>query len=926
MNYPPRKSLAAFALCTGIATAMATFSYGQATPVPGPEPEDKIHKLDKFEVTGSYIPVAGTATAIPVTTLDAQAIVDTGVTTNVLEVLRKAAPQFTGNGNLGNSNANISSGSTGGGSAVAFRNTQTLVLINGRRSAYAPIIASSNSQFVDVNLFPLSAIAKIEILQDGASAIYGTDAVAGVVNIILKSDFKGMEVGFNYGWSDNDGNYAVKNGWVVGGTSTDKTAITVSAEWTKSDPLFQYERQFSNPAYGTGSFAGVVSIGSDFYVLNPSLNAPPMNQDLTPAQLVANGTYIAVNGSNLIGGTGSAQQYAFNLAQYVTLLLGNERQSATINLSHQWTDNVEVFGDVMYSQTKTYSQLNAQPTTTSAAASDPRNPFDVTVTARNRFLTKPRQYFYDTTNIRATIGARGSFNENWGWEAGALNNRVEQNYRNEGLIDTAARIAAVSGGTLNYFARQQAPGAIDASGMFGTAIGNAASELSTYDARVHGTLFDLPAGQVGFATGVEWRTEKLTQTADRNSQGATFGWDTATTLDPFSADRDVNSWFANVRVPLLGTTDGNGMLLEVEAALRHEKYSDTDDPTVPKYAVRFLPWNDEFALRATYSESFSAPTLFQLFGPGGIGFTDPLSLTRFGGGALITGQANGRSGANPGLQPATSENYTVGLVWSPKTLKGFSMSVDYFSVDQEGLISSIGDAIILQDVELRGSTSPYAQFVRRGPRGNTSMFTAGTPITAPGQIGSSAIDEIYVTDTLVNIANQKLGGVDLKMDYTWTSDSLGRLDASLAAIWWDHYKAKTLPDIPEFDTVGLASSFNGTIPDYQTYASVRWNRGRWGGLVGWQYIPEVEDENWFDSTDSTADAKVEAFHSFDVAASYRFGSEMRWLDGLTLRIGANNVFNESAPSAKGTFTEANADIATYGAVGRFIFIEGKFNF
>lgn len=930
MNYSARKSLAAFALVSGIATAMINQTYAQGTattPPPRTEPEEQVVKLDKFEVTGSYIPVAGTATAIPVTTLDAQAISDTGITTNVLEVLRKAAPQFSGNGNLGNSNANISSGSTGGGSSLAFRNTQTLVLINGRRSAYAPIIASSNSQFVDVNLIPLSAIAKIEILQDGASAIYGTDAVAGVVNIILRSDYKGMEVGLNYGWSDNDGNYAIRKGWVVAGASSDKTGITVSAEWTKSDPLFQKDRQFSNPAYGTGSFAGVVSIGSDFYILNPSLNAPPATGlDLTPAQLVANGTYIAVNGSNLIGGTGSEQQYAFNLAEYVTLLLGNERQSATLNFNHKWTDAVDVFGDLMYSQTKTYSQLNAQPTTTSAAASDVRNPFNVTVTARNRFLSKPRQYFYDTTNLRATIGARGRINENWGWEAGALNNRIEQDYRNEGLIDTAARIAAVSGGVLNYFARQQTAGAIDASGMFGTAIGAAASELSTYDARVHGTLFNLPAGEVGFATGIEWRSEKLTQTADRNSQGATFGWDTATTLDPFSADRDVNSWFANVRVPVLGTTDGNGMLLEVEAAIRHEKYSDTDDPTVPKYAVRFLPFNDEFALRATYSESFSAPTLFQLFGPGGIGFTDPLSLTRFGGGALITGQANGRSGANPELQPATSENYTVGMVWSPKSVKGLSMSIDYFSVDQDGLISSIGDATILQDVELKGPASPYAQYVRRGPRGDTSQFTNGQPITAPGQIGSSAIDDIYVTDRLVNIANQRMAGFDVKVDYTWNSDNWGRFDASLAGIWWEYYKATTLPDTDEFDTVGQATPFNGTIPEYQTYASVRWNRGRWGGTLGWQFIPEVEDVAWFDDTDSTADAHVESYHSIDVSASYRFGSEMRWFDGLTLRVGANNVFNESPPSAKGTFTESNADIATYGAVGRFIFVEAKYAF
>lgn len=930
MNSSPRMSLAALALLLGGAS-FATQGFAQAAGASDAASDDKVLKLDKFEVTGSYIPIAGTATAIPVTTLSAESIADTGVTTNVLEVLRKAAPQFAGNGNLGNTNANISSGATGGGSALAFRNTQTLVLLNGRRSAYAPVVASGGIQFVDVNMIPIAAIEKIEILQDGASAIYGTDAVAGVVNIILKSDFKGMEVGLNYGFSDNDGKYAVRKGWVVGGSGNDKTQITFSAEWTKSDPLFQYERGFSNPAYGTPTFAGVINRtsanGGGFYVLNTSLTAPPQNLDLTFDQLVAQGIYIPVNGSNLAFGVGSEQQYSFNLSQYVTLLLQNERESVMLNFDHKWTDNVSVFGDFLYSKTKTYSQLNAQPTSASLAAGNPFNPSNETVTARNRFVDHPRQYFYDTANLRGTIGARGSFNEVWTWETGALYNSVEQNYRNEGLIDTAARVAAVSSNAVNYFARQQAPGAVEAAGMFGTALGQAISELTTYDARVAGKLFDLPAGEVGFAVGAEYRVETLTQTADRGSQTATFTWDSATTLDPFAADRNVSAIFANVRVPLLGDNSGKGMLLEAEVALRAEKYSDTDDPTVPKYMLRYLPFDDQFALRATYSESFAAPTLFQLFGPGGVGFTSPLAMERLGGGALITGQANARSGSNSGLLPATSKNYTFGFVWSPKAIKGFSVTMDYFNVKQKDLISTIGSETILQDVELNGTASPYASFVRIGnTNGDTSQFTAGAPISAAGQIGSNPIDFIYVTDTLVNIAQQKLSGVDLKADYTWQSDTLGRFDVGLAGIWWNYYKAQTLPGTDEFDTVGQATNFNGTIPTFQTYANVRWQRENWFASLGWTYIPSVDDVNWFDDTDSRADEHVEAFHSVDVAVAYNFDSRWKLLNGLQLKIGATNVFNESAPSAQGTFSESNADIATYGAVGRFIYMEAKLRF
>ena len=404
-------------------------------------------------------------------------------------------------------------------------------------------------------------------------------------------------------------------------------------------------------------------------------------------------------------------------------------------------------------------------------------------------------------------------------------------------------------------------------------------------------------------------------------------FDSATTLDPFNVSRDVKAVFAEVRIPVFGQDQkiSGFNLLEVGAAVRKEIYSDTSDPTVPKVSLRWLPIDDQLAIRATYSKSFAAPTLFDLFGPGGVGFTGSLNLQRFGGGPNITGQANARSGANPGLLPSNSKAYTFGAVWSPKAIKGFSVTVDYFNIEQTDLVSSIGVTNILQSVELEGAASPFASFVRQGPVSDNTRFTQGTPITAPGQIGSRPIDESYVTDTLVNISGQKLSGIDFKAQYTYSHDTWGRFDTGASVGYYKSYTIQSLPTTAPFETVG--TTIQGTIPRWRSYSFVDWKRGNWGATLAWEFIPSVDDA-FADpaETDPASDVHVGSFSSFDTSIRYRFGSENKWLNGFEVRVGANNVLNRQPPLAPSTFTSDNADTATYGAIGRLIFIEARYRF
>jgi len=190
----------------------------------------------------------------------------------------------------------------------------------------------------------------------------------------------------------------------------------------------------------------------------------------------------------------------------------------TFAFDHKISDSLKAFGDFMYSHTETFSQINGQPISASIGAGLHGNPFDHTVTARNRLVDHPRQYLADTTGARAVFGLRGKITEDWSWESAADYNRIQQNYSNPGVINQAHLTAAINGDRFNMFSRVHDPAEIAADAFVGIATGGFVSKLSNYDFRVNGKLFDLPAGSVDIAVGAEVRQESLDAVADPLSQ------------------------------------------------------------------------------------------------------------------------------------------------------------------------------------------------------------------------------------------------------------------------------------------------------------------------------------------------------------------------------------------------------------------------
>ncbi|MBL9187690.1 MAG: TonB-dependent receptor [Opitutaceae bacterium] len=921
MNIRMRKFTAALSLFAGAAVSPSALAQPAAN-----KPEETV-KLEKFTVTGTLIPVAAGSTTVPLTIIGAPELEKTGITTDLIDVLRSSLPSLYGANNLGSDVGNVNSGDSNGGSAISLRNRSTLVLINGRRAATSPVAATGGSTFVDVSTIPFSAIERVEILTDGASALYGSDAVSGVVNIILKKNYNGAEIGGSYSFSTNKGHWANRSYYMVGGATVDKTSVLFTTEWKKSDPLIQYERPYSTGLFRTPSFAGVIDFldganGQVYYTLNPSLNAPGLNLDLTPSQLVANGTYRGPMDQ-------TAASQVVDLASYPTLLLKAERRSFTTAIEHRLTPDLTLFGDLIYSLNNTESVLNAQPVTGVIAANHPSNPFNIPVTARNRFLKFPRIYANETTNIHGVVGAKGKIAGDWTFEAGANFNKSIHNFRNRNLIDATAYFAAVANQTFNAFARNQAPGVIE--GMLGTQVRDFFSTLRQLDVQAAGTVFRLPAGDVKLGVGAGFVWEELDFTNDRNDQ--TGNWLQATPRQPFNARQNVDGFYAEVRVPIFSERSSVPFFRTLEASIagRYDKYSTTSDPTTPKYSIRWLPFNDELMLRATYSESFVAPTLYQLYGPLSQGFTASINIPRYNSAGQPLGTNSGQrqyrqqTGSNRNLNPSESRNWTAGVVWSPKVIKGLSISADWFNIDERDLISTIPAITIVTDVERRGPASPFASLVRQGTSvAGELYFGTGAAITAPGQVTGGASDAIWLTTTNVNVTGYNQDGMDVKVTYDLPTQNWGKVRGTVMGTYIRNYYVQDLPTVaPRGYQDGFyqrGTNSNGVFPRYRLNNRLDWTFKNIGAGIGHTYIPSLDDLG------SIPSVRVRKYHKFDVQASYAFGpNSHRWLKGLSATVGVNNVFNKFPPRIPSEGNQSH-DINAYDPIGRLVYVQAKYKF
>jgi iron complex outermembrane receptor protein len=954
----------------GLLTSTAKAQTAAPTPTSAPT-DDQTQVLEKFVVTGSNIGGAAEALSIPVAVVSPSDIQNSGIETNVMDLLRKISPSISG---LGGENATTSENTTNGGSQLSLHNLPTLVLVNGRRIAYDPVDASGGVEFVDLNTIPMAAIDHIDVLSGGSSAIYGSDAVGGVVNVILKQDYNGWEVNTHYGISDTTGHYSERTASLTGGVSNGTTSVTASFEYTQSDPIYESQRPYINPFYATTYVPGIIEVfglttnsadpsyGEDeFYQLKAGLNAPPGGGTYTIQQLVSQGIYTDL-GSTSNDAVVSQVEHILNLAAKETLQQATKREAATANFNHKiFGDKLEGFGYFIFSHVNTESGLNAQPLfpyistpnsdlgfygvtppapgTENVPVGAPTNPFSqafldqghsdgaggYAILVHNRFIPFPRRFLNDDYTYTEVGGFRGQINADWSWEVAADLSRYSDAYTNPGVLSTNGLIAAFVSGQVNPFAITQDAGSLDS--VVGTAFVNYVSTNNTFDALLRGALFELPAGKVNFAVGADVSRQNLTAIPDQNT--ANNLWIDSPTVLPFNANRTITSGYAELEVPLVDKSHPlpGVYAADLDAAERYDTYTGkVGSSKVPKISLKYQPFDDQLTLRASAGRSFIAPQLYSLYGPTTTGSSELISYTTINGAAISNVQFQGVTGSNPNLAPTKASTWNVGLTFTPKAIPNLSVTFDYFDTTEHGVPGAVDQGTVVQSVEDLGASSPYAGDVHFGS-------PTGPGPTATGQISNKPFSDVYLVTPTLNLGAVSVKGFDASITYQQATN-YGKFEFASTVTVYNSYALQVLPSEDYYQYAGTISSTNetgsegGTIPKWRTYTSIQWKYKGLGLLAANSFVPQVNDVG-SGGVNQSPPLKVASYDQWDFAVSYSLSAMHwnRWTDNLKVTVGVNNAFNYEPPIGPYGTENTKADTGTYdGAVGRMFFSDVSYKF
>ena len=882
----------------------------------------------RVNVTGSNIKRVDTETSAPIEVLTRQDIQATGLQT-IAEVVR----QITANNN-GSISSSFTNGFSAGGSGVSLRGlgpNNTLVLLNGRRLANYGLADDGHASYPDLQQIPFDAVERIEILKDGASAIYGSDAVAGVVNVILRQQFTGITATGSLGTNHNGEGDTYKGAVTFGMGDLTKDRynffVNLDAQKQEANPMNKGKKYIGtnnlefmglgdtrpgNPL-GTGGSVGTSSLIGNVRPVNPTTGGSP-------------GAFQSLAGCASPDVDGFCR---YEIKDFLDIQPEVERFNVFARGTFNFTPTIQGYAEASYFQVKTETRLTPagtranwyDPSTNTIQSSiniflpvgHPDNPFNATNQgARLYYVTGDvggRDQSIESTTQRYLAGVKGS-HFGWDWDAAALFIKSETDVTRKNFLSYDRLLQGLAGtGPYGYYrigANAGLNNPLIYDWMAPDRPQHITSENTNFDVKASRDLMALAGGQLALAVGYEFRKEEL---SNPGTPGTESGNVVGLGYSAAFGKRDINALFAELYAPVLKN-------LELTAAIRFDDYSDVGHTTNPKVGFKWtvIP---SLVLRGTYATAFRAPGLYETStANASAGFTnavDPIRCPVTGLPADCQAQVLSINTGNPFIKPEKSDTYTIGVIWEP--IPGLSGTLDYWNIETKDQITI-------------GSVQAVAN--------NPSSFPAATvgrdTNNLPGIPNSGTL--LYVSTPFQNANLVKTDGIDLDIVWRQSLQQWGNMTTQLQWTRVFNYK-QTFSNGQTFQYVGTQGNYDvssgSATPEDRINLILGWTRGPWNVTGTIRYVSDyqsipyegvVTPDECLSALDHD-DCHVSSFTTLDLAASYK-GFKNWEIFGSVV-----NVFNRIAPfnpaAAYGSINY-NYNYAFSGATGTQFTLGARYTF
>jgi iron complex outermembrane recepter protein len=911
-------------------------------------------KLERIEITGSSIKRVSNETALPITTFSKEEIARTGATT--VQDLVQTLPSSFGGGVVAN---NV--GATGGASTANLRALgpkYTLVLLNGRRVAN---FAFGNNP-VDLNSIPLAAVERVEIVRDGASSTYGADAVAGVINFILKKDYQGAEISWAEYKSDQKGGNVDNISAVVGfgDLGRDRFNVMLTAGREEVSPVKARDRSFANTAVRPD--LGINKSSPRNGIPNLSFTDTNGNSYTGVNPLRYNGCNAPEFGLATFGVPPSATNCGTDYVKFIDLVPEQWRANFTGRAVFQLPGDNQVFVEGMHNRDRQqsfyspapYTKPMSYPTTgrfypktiiipkgatyttaggaTATAAAD--TPVTPTGPLRGTWRTVAgggRSDITETETDRLMVGAKGSL-AGWDYNTGVTFSRNKgEIFFGPGKFSYAKLTPLVNSGQINVFGPQDATSQalLDSALLTGTRQQAAESKSTEFDFTVNRELMELAAGPMALAVGVTYRQEKLNQISDPVLEsGDEVGGGGA--VPTVSSGRKVYGIFGELEVPLVKD-------LSLNLAARYDNYKNDFGTSFnnfsPKASLRWQPSKD-LVLRGSVAKGYRAPTLYENLRPlttsnnTAANWSDPIRCPNgeplpnstwankpeadresYYVGALVDEcqvQLTAGTSGDKNLKPEKSRQFSFGVVFSP--VKDMTLGLDYWNVQ-------IKDPIVAKsEIQVLSDANKYKDYIYRFD-----------PVADPDQLhpikGSQNKDYpiSYVYLPYENTDKTYASGLDFNAAFRTKLADIGTLGLNFdGALMLTHGYQYT--GLGKTDDLGKFKDF-GAVPRWRHAITASWSSGMFSASVTNNYTHSYEDY-----TDPTAVSavyplvrKVDAYYTWDT----QFG--VKPTKSLSLTFGIKNLLDKDPPASRNSlYFQTGYDPTYTNPIGRQFY--GRINY